>query len=202
MSLNPVAQDERARWMPARRPDDSHTSGLGNFLGRDPSEFAEDAWFPPGPLTFEEWAAFGKRLGQADSAICWWIADWILAGERWYGEYYSQAMDATGLAYSTLTNYAYVANKFPPARRRKGLSFTHHQAVAGIESVQEQEALLTIAQEDKWTSKKLRAQVAKLNEIAQEQAGIVPAAPTVSCPECGAIIPLPAGKSTGVGDDD
>lgn len=46
---------------------------------------------------------------------------------------YAQALHDTGYSYGYLTNISWVARSIPLSRRREGLSFSHHQAVASLE---------------------------------------------------------------------
>jgi len=66
-----------------------------------------------------------------------WLGDLLNYGEAAYGEKYSQAIDATGLSYSTLANVASVAKRVPISRRREDLTFGHHEAVAKLEPQQQ-----------------------------------------------------------------
>lgn len=54
-------------------------------------------------------------------------------GDAIYGEKYAQAIEATGRAKGTLQNYASVARRVPRSKRRTGLSWSHHEAVAARE---------------------------------------------------------------------
>lgn len=98
--------------------------------------------------TYEEWAEIGSTLGRIHDASSFWIGDWVNFGERAYGEKYVQAVDETGLALSTLQNYASVANRVPPSRRRLTVTvkFSHHAEVAYLDPG-DQERWLDTAEE-------------------------------------------------------
>jgi hypothetical protein len=81
-------------------------------------------------LPFDEWEAVGAILGAARDWTAWSLGDWLLFGEATFGEAAYQAAAATGRSATTLGEYARVAGVFPPNRRRVGVSWSHHQAVA------------------------------------------------------------------------
>lgn len=81
-------------------------------------------------LSFDAWAEFGTTLASVRQGSAWWIGDWILHGERTYGEQYAQAADATMYDPQTLANMASVANRVPVENRRDDLSWSHHSEVA------------------------------------------------------------------------
>jgi hypothetical protein len=98
----------------------------------------------PEGLPYEIWATFGPDLGRMVRASMWALGDWLLYGERHYGEMYAQAMELTGLAYSSLANAKWIASKFPIERRREGLDWSHHKEVAALPP-DEQDLLLDLA---------------------------------------------------------
>jgi N6-adenosine-specific RNA methylase IME4 len=118
-------------------------------------------------LTFEEWQAAGETLKRMEGAIQWWVGDWLVYGERKWGEMYSQALDATSKAYQTLANYKYVAEKFEFSRRRENLTWGHHEAVAGIDNP---DHLLDLAEQEDWSIRELRAEVSKATRQAKHLA--------------------------------
>ena len=73
----------------------------------------------PESLTFDEWKRIGQKLSAASSSLRWYVGDWLLHGERQWGEMYSEAMHLTGLAYDTLAHCKSIAAKFEPWRGAK-----------------------------------------------------------------------------------
>ncbi|HST16902.1 MAG TPA: LmbU family transcriptional regulator [Gaiellaceae bacterium] len=116
-------------------------------------------------LTFERWQAIGRRVAGIAEASTWWLADWAAYGESSYGEKYRPAVEATGIGYQTLRNYAWVAGRFDPSRRRDKLSFAHHAEVAAL-SVAEQDAWLERAEADGWSRNELRDRLRAERESA------------------------------------
>lgn len=104
---------------------------------------------PPGRLTATAWELPTLSLGEVTKAAEWlaavgrgwqfWAGDLINAAQTMHGELASQALvaieDAVGpKSLHTLTRAAWVARAFPPDRRRPGLSYSHHLAVAGLDA--------------------------------------------------------------------
>jgi hypothetical protein len=108
-----------------------------------------------GTLTFEAWAAIGQRIARITSGSAWSLGDWLIYGEKTYGERYRTALEATDFDYKTLRNLAWVARAFEPSRRRSALSFSHHAEVASL-SQPEQELWLTRAETSGWSRNELR----------------------------------------------
>ncbi|QES52558.1 hypothetical protein DEJ50_21175 [Streptomyces venezuelae] len=83
-------------------------------------------------MNIDDWLNIGQALtATADSAV-WWLGDWLVYGQDRFPERYRHAIDGTSLDYQTLRNYAWIARKFPPDRRRPGLSMQHHAEVAAM----------------------------------------------------------------------
>lgn len=83
-------------------------------------------------MSIDAWLAVGRRLSRIGQASPWCLGDWLLYGLRSYGQRYKAAREATRLDYQTLRNYAWVARRFEPSRRRDNLSFQHHAEVAAL----------------------------------------------------------------------
>ena len=122
---------------------------------------------------YDHWAALGAMLGRLTHASCWLIGDWLDFGERVYGEKYAQAVEETGLAPQTLMNYASVARRIPPSRRRATLPYSSHAVVAALEPA-EQERLLALAEAEGWSRRELEQHVKGAEEPERH-----------NCPECG-----------------
>lgn len=128
----------------------------------------------PDTITFDEWATVGSFLRYAESAVRWWLGDWLAYGEHRWGEKYAQALDMTDYEYGTLANTKYVAEHVAPERRREKLSFSHHQTVAHLDP-EEQDKMLDEAEKNGHTVRKLRHEI-------DEKAG----RRFEDCPCCGA----------------
>ena len=83
-------------------------------------------------MTFEEWQGIGLQLQLMHGSVGFWIGDWLNFGEKHYGETYTQAVEDTGLDYSTLSGYKWVSGAVETSRRRENLSFSCHREVAKL----------------------------------------------------------------------
>ena len=109
----------------------------------------------PGMLSFDDWETTGRKLVRIHDSSCWCLGDWVVYGERSYQDRYRIAIDAVGLDYQTLRNYAWVARNVDPGRRRAELSFQHHAEVASLDVVDQQRWLETAVQGG-WSRNRLR----------------------------------------------
>lgn len=106
-------------------------------------------------MTFEEWERAGRQLSDILDSSSWWLGDWLVYGKDHYTDRYQRGIQAAGLRYQTLRNYAWVSRRFELDRRRAALSFQHHAELASL-PVSEQEAWLNRAERMKWSTKQLR----------------------------------------------
>jgi hypothetical protein len=117
---------------------------------------------PPG-LARDDWEQIGETLRRIETGVSWWLADWWRFGEREYGESASQAAP-TGLAAKTLANYAAVADRIEPSRRREDLTMGHHAAVAGLEDPDVQDEWLDKAAANDMSVAELRGRIKHANQ--------------------------------------
>jgi hypothetical protein len=110
---------------------------------------------PAQHLSIESWRMLGEHICVINNSSAWWIGDWLIYGEEKYPHRYRDALKGTALDYQTLKNYAWVARKFAPPRRRAQLSFQHHVEVAALPEC-EQDRWLDVAEELHWSKDKLR----------------------------------------------
>jgi hypothetical protein len=109
-------------------------------------------------ISFRNWEVIGRQLLAVADSSTWWIADWLVYGETSFQERYPEAIRATSLNYQTLRNYAWVARRFAPSRRRDSISFGHHAEVAALDE-SEQDYWLRKAEELGWSRNQLRREV-------------------------------------------
>jgi hypothetical protein len=124
-------------------------------------------------MSFRDWVTVGKRLASVSSASTWALGDWLVFGERTFGHRYRAALEVTNLDYQTLRNYAWVAGRFPPSRRRAGLSFQHHAELAAMPEV-EQDIWLQRAINGCWSRNELRRRVKAHRQGLAEIPGAAP----------------------------
>lgn len=109
----------------------------------------------PRGVEIEEWRSLGRQINVISDSSSWWLGDWLIYGQAEYPNRYKQAIEETSLDYQTLRNYAWVARRFCPERRRSALSFQHHAEVAS-RPAEEQERWLSQAEQHSWSRNKLR----------------------------------------------
>jgi hypothetical protein len=149
-----------------------------------------------------EWVEQGRCLGAIGRASAWWIGDWVRYGSARYGDRYAAASRVTGYDVQSLMNMAYVASRFAPDQRRRGLSFSHHAELAGLPP-QDRGLWLDRAEAGGLSVRALRAELRKVRqrsaarvalararleappEPQQERAEPPAEAGTTVCPHCG-----------------
>ena len=110
------------------------------------------------PKTYEQFKSLVKVAQDASNGSCWALGDLYNLGEEMFSDTYAQAFDETKKTIRTIKNYASVARKFSPARRRDSLSFSHHDVVKALDE-HEADRLLTIAEAESLNREQLRARV-------------------------------------------
>jgi hypothetical protein len=129
------------------------------ILAIDPSASTERTRLRlPEDLPLKNWCRIGDQILAVSDSSSWWIGDWLVFGQQKYRDRYQQAMKETLLDYQTLRNYAWVARKFIPQRRRENLTFQHHMEVASLPEDQ-QDHWLDFAVRLKWSKSELRRQI-------------------------------------------
>ncbi|MFE7274766.1 LmbU family transcriptional regulator [Streptomyces sp. NPDC057623] len=121
----------------------------------------------PQSLSYDEWERAGYKVARIASSSAWFIGDWVAFGAVRYESRYRDAIDAVGLDYQTIRNYAWVARKFELTRRRENLSFQHHAEVASL-PLQEQDHWLARAEECNWSRNQLRRHIRGERKAAQQ----------------------------------
>jgi len=112
-------------------------------------------------LPVERWQELGRFLHHVEGGLQWFVGDWLLHGERKYGETYKEAMAATGYEYKSLRNQRHVASQIELSRRRDNLPWSLHAEVAALDA-DEQDELLDDAEANGWTRRQMRQAVAKV----------------------------------------
>lgn len=128
----------------------------GAALAFPPAEYLrQSALVLPRGMSFAQWEECGHGIRRLIGATSWYFGDWLNYGEDTYNERYSQALEASDLAYQTLRNAAYVCRKIQPERRRPELSFATHAEVAALDEA-DQELLLNQAVASNLTRNEMR----------------------------------------------
>lgn len=87
----------------------------------------------------------------------WWIGDLLHAGDRRFGEAFSQVCEGV-ISADQLQRYESVARRVPAENRNENLSWSAHAVVARFPP-EEQGGWLTRAERAGWTSEDLRRRV-------------------------------------------
>lgn len=132
----------------------------------------------PEDLAIDTWRQIGEQIFAVSESSVWWLGDWLVFGARKYPDRYKRAMRETSLDYQTLRNYAWVARRFPPSRRRSGLSLQHHIEVAALPP-DEQDHWLGLAARLRWSRDELRKQM-RASVASNSEAHAVEACLTLS----------------------
>lgn len=109
----------------------------------------------PASLSYEEWVDIGEALQRLERGVLWWIGDWCLHGQRRWGEKYTEAIEATGLAWETVRKAAQLAKRFESGSRLPELSWSHHLEVAFLPPTLAQR-LLARAAKHGWSVRETR----------------------------------------------
>jgi hypothetical protein len=199
--------------MPALSPSPTGDAiALSNDGGRLDGSSFKVLWDPHCELDHPTWVQAGRKLGALGRGAQWWLGDWLLYGAFRWGQKYAEAARITGYDAGSLRNMAWIASQFPPSRRRASLTWCHHAAVAGL-SLAEQERWLDLVALERLTVADLRVAL-RAERAHREQTAAAPLAPAgatapsasatqtsheavaqVTCPHCGAEVPLPRSTS-------
>jgi len=109
-------------------------------------------------VSYESWQQAGRKISDVADSSAWCLGDWLAFGHTRYTDRYRRAVDAVGLDYQTLRNYAWVARSFELSRRRDSLSFQHHAEVAAFKP-HEQDYWLDQVERQGWSRNELRRKI-------------------------------------------
>lgn len=135
--------------------------------------------FLPADLAYETYESIGAMLGALHQASSFLVGDYLLYGEFTYGEKYTQAALLLGLSPQTLANYASIAKRVPPGRRKIGVSFSIHGEVASLPP-ELQEHWLTVAKNEGLTKQEIRDRLRPPKELPPAVSSGEP----ITCPHC------------------
>lgn len=117
-------------------------------------------------IKHDDWVKFGQFLRQFRKAYIWLVADWLLTGERYWGDTYAETARALGFKVETMYTYVWIANYVDFSIRIETLDMGHHRLVAPLAADQEQQKhwLQKAAQGDggkRWPIKRMKAEMLK-----------------------------------------
>lgn len=86
-----------------------------------------------GEPTIEDWRVAVDNLARVGRNSQWWLGDLLLYGEFRWGECVYQYIESEyGIDAQTAANAKFVASRFPPASRRRELTWSHYAELAGL----------------------------------------------------------------------
>ena len=115
--------------------------------------------------TFEAWEADGRRMVEQFNQLPWSLGEWIVEGEKRFGEKAYQGLPETTYTLSSLKIHAWVYERVGE-RRRDDLSWSHHRQVGALEP-QKQARVLEIAANNGWTVARLKEYLNPPKELAE-----------------------------------
>jgi hypothetical protein len=118
-------------------------------------------------LAFDEWVRVGGKVAVVSDSSAWWVGDWLNFGRASYRGRYKTALALTSLDYQTLRNYAWVASRFAPSRRRDTISFGHYAELAAL-SDEDQDGWLAQCAAEQWSRAELRRRLRAEGQMAED----------------------------------
>jgi len=119
----------------------------------------------------DEWISYGEVIKKIENATPWVIGDWLLYGEKWYGEEYTQAIDSTGKDYKTIRTYQDTCRAFGDStRRRVNVPFSLHSELAWCNE-DEQDKWLDICESEGLKRDELRKRIKDVKLLAKAELG-------------------------------
>ena len=93
-------------------------------------------------MPFEKWAQAGANLRMLQGEIRWRIGEWLVYGERHYGEDVYQVIDMWDeYSRSSLANMKYTYLAFAGERRRTGVSWSSHSEIRNLPTKEQEQWL-------------------------------------------------------------
>lgn len=134
-------------------------------------------------LTYPEYEALGVLLGRMHQSLRFAIGDWLLLGEQLFPDTVYQAAEALGISEEGMRDYLRVSEQVPRSIRRERLSWSHHRAVAALETPKAKKEWLMVAERERLSHHQLR------DRLRESGAANPTASPSRGgaryCPTCG-----------------
>lgn len=117
----------------------------------------------PENVTWDQFEAIGRMFGSAHEALKFAVGDWLLMGQKVFGDDVYQAVEATGISKASMMQYVRVAERIPMERRNPLLTWSHHRAVVALEA-DEQDVWLNRAASSNWSKTELEEHLREQRE--------------------------------------
>jgi hypothetical protein len=153
----------------------------------------------PTALNWERIERTCAFLGAVGVAYPFWVGDVILTVERIFGDNSPEASQMEVYfphTAHTLQNYRWVAHSIPPSRRRAGLGFGVHEAVASLPP-EDRDHWLDVAEREGWKREEMRGAIRSARERGEISGPVGKPAVTSAADESGDLVPGPICPSCG-----
>jgi len=126
----------------------------------------------PVEFTPDHFVMVGRSFTRIEDATHWWVGDMIVQAEGLWGhDAHQHIEDAFGhIPEASRAQYATVAERIPPARRKRDLSWTHHRVVYKLDP-EEQDTWLGRALEAGWSKRELEQHIRDMSEEPEKPRG-------------------------------
>lgn len=146
---------------PTPTPIVAAPSTLANLAA--PAELAgflvDGAYRPPADLSMDGWLSHGRVLSRRWAQVLWLLSDWARTGVDYFGPLaWSHLSTVSGRDRDTLRKMVATSRRFPLGRRRLGIPFSRHVAVATLPD-EDADRLLARAELEAWTQQDLVRQI-------------------------------------------
>jgi hypothetical protein len=119
-------------------------------------------------LPYEKRRLIAVYFGEMSRHLQWWVGDLLNDSEARDEHLFSQLAADTGLSEGALSTRMYVCRRVAVKRRRAGLPFSVHHAVASL-GARDQERWLKIAEAEQLTSQVLRERIKAAAKDGQQE---------------------------------
>lgn len=113
--------------------------------------------------SIENWMQRGEELARQSDDLKWQIGQWVVDGERQFGDDIYQAIGEDNYHKLMQMKWVYLATS---GQRNPNLSWTHHRLVASLDR-DVQKTLLCMAEDNNWSSRQLQDEVRTLKKPAE-----------------------------------
>ena len=127
---------------------------------------ATELWVPKDADPRDAWLNRGREIARQLSLSQWILGDWWLNRPAEIGNNANAIADEIGVAGATIWYWSWLSKAFPPTRRRRLASHTHHAAVASLPAAIA-DALLDQAVAGRWSVARIRDEA---RQAAHDQA--------------------------------
>lgn len=183
-----------------RRPLDDLSAPTKMAAPTPPTDLAAclaaGVYIAPAEIPIDVWISHGQTLSRRWAALLWLVADWARTGVDYFGPLaWTPLSTISGRDRDTLRKMVATSRRFPLTRRRLGIPFSRHSAVATLPDA-DADRLLARAEREGWNQQDLyrhvrvyRGQPTRPKPKRQSR----PAAPTATPTQATIVVPAVTG---------